>query len=182
MTDDRESPRLILSNLSLIIGLTMSDHPERLASVLAVIDGLERVLLEAPSRLQALSGEELTLPPRPGKWSKQEILGHLIDSASNNHHRFVTVLIDRGGRFPFYDPDAWVRVQGYRHAAWLEMIALWVTFNGHLVHVLRAMSAEDLALTCIMGDEEVTLEFLVTDYLAHMKHHLRQIFGAEWEC
>jgi hypothetical protein len=41
------------------------------------------------SVLAAFSEAESEERPAPERWTKKEVVGHLIDSASNNHQRFV---------------------------------------------------------------------------------------------
>ena len=125
--------------------------------------------------------------PAPGKWSPAEIIGHLIDSASNNHQRFVRARFRADLRFDGYDQDAWVQAQAYRSAPWLGLIELWVAFNLHLARVIEntphdVLTAERedhnldlLAWEAVPAEKPVTLEYFMRDYVAHMKHHLRQI-------
>lgn len=112
----------------------------------------------------------------PGKWIRKEILGHLIDSAANNHQRIVRAQASNPLVMPGYDQEAWVRANGYRSRAWSELVGLWVALNRHLAQAVDLVPAAAWAHHCaIGGDEPVTLEFLVADYLRHMRHHLAQI-------
>src|SRR5262245_46632382 len=97
---------------------------------------LDRVLARAARALTALSDESASTPLGPGKWTRKETLGHLIDSASNNHQRFVRVQREDGLSLPGYAQDEWVRVQGYRDRDWKGLVSLWQSFNVHLVGVL----------------------------------------------
>jgi hypothetical protein len=112
------------------------------------------------------------------KWSKKEILGHLIDSAANNHQRFVRAQLSKELSFPGYEQESWIRVQHYQTASWKDLISLWENYNRHIAHVISTMPADVLNNICIVGNgEPVTLLFLVEDYVRHMEHHLKQIFG-----
>lgn len=141
----------------------------------AIASELRAVIDDAAGLLNAIDDETARLRPAPGKWSRKEIIGHLIDSAANNHQRFVRA--QEGGElvFPKYEQDHWVGVQRYNEASWPDLIALWRLYNYHLARVIEAIPDEKLTVRCtIVPNEPVTLGFLVEDYLAHLKHHLRQ--------
>ena len=109
-------------------------------------------------------------------WSVKEILGHLIDSAANNHQRFVRAQQASAFSFPGYEQDHWVRSQNYQARPWLQLIDFWVVYNHHLAHVIRQIPESAAPIPCRIGaDDAVTLGFLVEDYLAHLRHHLKQI-------
>lgn len=137
--------------------------------------GLEQVITIVIPQLQQFTAAEAAERPAPGKWSKKEIIGHLIDSALNNHQRFVRA--QQGPvELPGYAQDFWVQAQGYQDADWETLILVWATINGNLARIMQLIPAEALQQTCRIGiNEPVTLEYLVTDYLDHFKHHLRQL-------
>lgn len=144
-----------------------------------VAEELAEVVRAAAGDLRRIAPDAAMERPAPGKWSPKEIVGHLVDSASNNHQRFVRAQEGVEMRGPGYAQDHWVAAQGYQSRDWQEVIALWEAYNLHLAHVIRAIPAARLATPCIIADREpVTLLYLVQDYLAHLKHHLRQIFPA----
>jgi hypothetical protein len=106
--------------------------------------------------------------------------GHLIDSASNNHQRFVRGQITSGQDFPRYEQEAWVRPQRYQEARWNDLVELWRAFNTHLAHVIASMSEETRQATCrVGGGEEMTLAALFEDYVEHLEHHFREMLG-DW--
>ena len=112
----------------------------------------------------------------PEKWSKKEVLGHLIDSAANNHQRFVRAQSTAELRIPGYEQQEWVAAQRYHNERWVELIQLWKSYNLHLIHIISAIPASALGNFCIIGDNKpVTLEFVIQDYVRHLKHHLEQI-------
>ncbi len=125
--------------------------------------------------------------PAPGKWSAKEILGHLIDSASNNHQRFVRVQFTDDLVFSGYDQEAWVERQRYRETPWEELVLFWRSYNLHLARVMagippevrralrRTHNLDAIAWRVVPAEEPVTLEYFLADYVGHMKHHLRQI-------
>lgn len=117
--------------------------------------------------------------PRPESWSKREILGHLIDSAANNHQRFVRAQQVDELDFPPYEQEAWVACQRYEERDWHELVALWVAYNRHLVHVLRVMPRDTLDTPCKVERDgtprAISLRTVAEEYLTHMRHHLGQL-------
>jgi hypothetical protein len=101
-------------------------------SVAAAI--LDRVRTSGP-KLRALPESETAHRPSPDRWSKKKILGHLIDSACNNHQRFVRAQLEGGLTFPGYEQEGWVRCQGYGTADWPLLVELWAAYNRHLAVV-----------------------------------------------
>ncbi len=137
--------------------------------LLSIIDATE-------PRLRAISIPESANPALPGGWSARQLLGHLIDSASNNHQRFVRAALQPSLDFPAYDQNGNIRVQAVQEADWDLVITLWATYNRYLAHVIAHLPASKLSTPCRVGaDAPVTLEFLVDDYLVHLLHHLDQL-------
>lgn len=130
--------------------------------------------------LRRISDAEASSKPRPEKWSKKEILGHLIDSASNNQHKFVrTQQVDNHLDFVGYAQNFWVEAQAYNDREWSEIIALWEQFNRHLAHIIDCCPTEKSEHTIsIDGSQPFTLQFIMADYVEHLKHHLKQILPA----
>jgi hypothetical protein len=117
-----------------------------------------------------------TEPIRTGGWSRKQLLGHLIDSASNNHQRFVRASLQNALNFPGYDQNGNVRAQHFQSAHWPELVSLWASYNRFLAHVIAHLPAAKLQTSCRIGsDNPVTLEFLANDYVAHLSHHLEQM-------
>lgn len=154
-----------------------------------VIEDFRRTVEEAAAHMLSMTEDESRAPRAEGKWSAKEILGHLIDSASNNHQRFVRAQFTDDLVFPGYEQESWVRVQGYREEPWPLLVALWRTFNLHLAHVMEHSSEaarlasrgrhnlDEIGWIRIGASEPATLEYLMRDYVGHMKNHLRQILG-----
>jgi hypothetical protein len=150
---------------------------------------LRRVVAEALPKLEAISDAEAAMPRAAGKWSRKEIVGHLIDSASNNHQRFVRAQFTGELICPTYDQDAWVRAQRYRDAPWSELVSLLALFNLQLARVMDAIPADirsmprahhnldRVAFRAIPASEPATLEYFMRDYVEHLEHHLAQIFA-----
>jgi hypothetical protein len=113
--------------------------------------------------------------PAPDKWSKKEILGHLIDSAANNHQRLVRLQLEHEIDLPGYEQDGWVRVNRYQHTPWTDIITLWAAYNRHLGALIESLDASALGHVWHSPEGDVTLEFIANDYVRHLTHHLRQI-------
>ena len=141
-----------------------------------VLENFKTILDETPERLNKFSDAEAEARPGPGKWSKKEILGHLIDSASNNHQRFVRMQLEPQVSLPSYKQELWVGAQQYQQESWKVMIQAWEGLNRHLLHVIAHVPDDKRANLCSLdGKEPVTLEFLAQDYVRHLAHHLSQI-------
>jgi hypothetical protein len=139
-------------------------------------DELIQVIDAAEPGLRAVTDSESLEPVLGGGWSRKQVMGHLIDSASNNHQRFVRAMLADALEFPGYDQVGNVRVQAVQEADWLLLVSLWASYNRYLAHVIAQIPVHALETGCRIGDREpVTLGFLATDYLAHLKHHLGQI-------
>ncbi len=114
--------------------------------------------------------------PRPDKWCARETLGHLIDSACNNHRRFI---VGQTGTVQFdgYTQDVWVALQGYQEIPWDTLVALWTAYNRHLAHIMSRTTPEGAARSALSpdGSRQITVGFLIHDYVRHLRHHLDQI-------
>jgi hypothetical protein len=140
---------------------------------------IARVVDSAEALLRQVSEEESRKPVLAGGWSRRKVLGHLIDSASNNHQRFVGASLQDSLEFPAYDQNHWVRVQAPEEASWSLLVALWANYNRYIAHVVAHLPPAKLNVPCRIGTSEaVTLGFLAEDYLRHMLHHLGQIGAA----
>lgn len=143
-----------------------------------VAEELRQVLAESSEALARLSEKECGERTAPDKWSKKEVLGHLIDSASNNHQRFVRAQLIPELKLAGYEQEGWVQTQGYHDESWTELVQFWKFYNLHLVHLIGTIPEAVIHNRIVIGDNEpVTLEFVVQDYVRHLKHHLKQILG-----
>lgn len=146
------------------------------------IDDAGALLLQIPEDTSAV-------PVSAGKWSPKQIVGHLIDSAANNHQRFVRAQFTDDLIFPGYEQEAWVEVQHYNDEPWPDLIQLWRQYNLHLCHVMSSIpedvrmkprarhSLDRIAWQLVGADKPVTLEYFMRDYAGHLQHHLDQIFS-----
>ena len=141
-----------------------------------VLEDFEATISNSYERLTRMTDAESNISKEPGKWSRKEIIGHLIDSATNNHHRFVRAQFIDQLLITRYEQKEWVQSQDYRSEPWADLILLWRSYNAHLLHVASRIPEDRLDTLCRFEDgESVSLRFLVEDYVVHMKHHLKQI-------
>jgi hypothetical protein len=139
---------------------------------------LQRTINEVQGELQAFPDKQTEAPWQPGKWSRKQILGHLIDSATNNHQRFVRAALHGPLTFPGYEQDALARLQQANDVEWALLLRLWESYNLYLAHVLALVPQSAAETPCTIGNNPSrTLGFIAEDYVAHLKHHLNQILG-----
>jgi hypothetical protein len=140
-------------------------------------NNLRMSVADASERLRQTSEVNAAVPLKAGGWSAKQVIGHLIDSACNNHQRFVRLALAPGLVSPGYEQAEWVDLQDYASQRWTDLLALWTSYNLHLAHVMAAVSAESLANQGTVNGNPVSLKFLMEDYVAHLEHHLRSILG-----
>ena len=150
------------------------------------------VLAAAEPRLRAMPDAATTVRPGPGKWSPREIIGHLVDSASNNHQRFVRARWKDDLVFDPYEQEGWVEAGDYRNAPWLDLVGLFAAFNRQMARVMTTTPADvrmraharhnldRLAWQALPASQPATLDYFMNDYVGHLEHHLRQVLGASW--
>ncbi|MBB6109534.1 DinB superfamily protein [Mucilaginibacter lappiensis] len=117
--------------------------------------------------------------PAPDKWSKKEILGHLIDSAQINLQRFIRCTYEENFRLT-YEQNAWVTVQRYQEADIKDLINLWTLLNKQIISVLKNYPLDRVDARCDNSKLEPNLQtvaWLANDYLEHLKHHQGQILS-----
>lgn len=142
-------------------------------------DELRSQVDAASGRLRAITDAEATVSRGAGKWTTKDILGHLIDSAANNHQRVVRAQLEEAYSGPGYAQEAWVAAQQYRDRSWTELVELWAALNRHLAYAIESVPPFRLQTRCTIGSNEpVTLEWLMQDYLRHLRHHLAQILDS----
>jgi hypothetical protein len=136
---------------------------------------LEQYLAVLPNRFRAISPDAAATQPSSG-WSVKQELGHLVDSAANNHQRIVRTQLEDAPSMPEYDGDRWVALQNYQARSWDELITLWEGFNRHLLAAAKAVPEQGWMRTCTVGASgPLTLKFIVDDYITHMNGHLRHM-------
>lgn len=135
-------------------------------------------ILERDIPLLRAIPEELARQTRPkaGAWTRKQELGHLIDSATNNHVRFVLAATEGRLDGPRYAQDEWVRVHNYQDLPWPKIVDLWYHYNMLLAHLWKQIPTGQYGTVCVVGSQPpVTLEFIFYDYVLHMCHHLDKV-------
>ena len=151
------------------------------ATLETAMEELAGALDEGIDRISNLEDEQVETPQAVGKWSLKQILGHLIDSAANNHQRFVRAQIPahlKNGVLEIdgYAQNDWVDVGHYQTRDWGELLELWDVLNMQILHLMLHTNPANLQTKImISGGEPITLEALMIDYVGHLKHHLEQI-------
>ena len=139
------------------------------ANFAAAIRELDASLAQVPERLA-------DVPWRAGGWTRKQVLGHMLDSAANNHQRFVRAALEGGYTGPAYAQQGWVDAHGYAAHSWPTLLAWWRTYHQILCAVVERIPEARLEAPCVVGaDAPVTLRFLIEDYLVHQRHHLAQL-------
>ncbi len=138
------------------------------------IKRLQYLCDEIPAQLSIIPEIDFTNKSAPGKWSKKEILGHLIDSATNNHQRFIRAQFENIPTIS-YDQDNWNKLSHYNLIDSKQLIQFWEMYNRHLIEIGMRIPEYSLTRECIAGGEKHTIEWLFNDYVKHMEYHLSQI-------
>ncbi len=154
------------------------------------LEDFRETLASAQQQLLKISESQSLVPRAEGKWSPKEIAGHLIDSAANNHLRFVRAQLSDDLIFAGYEQVEWVQAQRYQDEPWSALVQLWQLYNQHILHVMKSAPEETrlklrtrhnlhkIASDTIKENEPVTLDYFMRDYVDHMKKHLGQIFDS----
>lgn len=149
---------------------------------------LNSVLETSGNKLKLLNEQKSSVKPLPNKWSSKEILGHLVDSSINNIIRFISGQFKDDLIFSGYEHEKWVKAMNYQNAEWNFIMDLWMNNNLQIVRIINNINNEILfkKQTKHNFDEiewkeldkniPATMEYLIDDYIGHMKHHLNQIF------
>ena len=144
----------------------------------ATISELNNIISDYSVKISAISEQTFSAKPSPNKWSKKEVLGHLIDSAHNNLRRFICGQYEASPPKIVYEQDYWVNANAYQKMDPKEVIAMWILINGRIAAVLEQMPTSAYSKACDTEKNSVTLhtlEWLAADYVKHLKHHLNQI-------
>lgn len=144
---------------------------------------------EIHQQLAQLSAEKAKTKPAPNKWSPIEIMGHLIDSANNNHRRFTKAQWQENMIFQGYAQEKWVTAQNYQQCNWQDILALWKLYNLHIANLMENTPEEKLyrpvadhnlhqiAMVTVPADQPTSLAYFMKDYIFHIEHHIKQIQG-----
>ncbi len=145
-----------------------------------VTQELKEIIHDYGKKFDAIPEKDFTAKPRPDKWSKQEVVGHLIDSAQNNLRRFITAQYESAPPLITYQQDFWVMANQYQQAPREDVMELWRLLNLRICAVLDNMPVENYSKTSNTGSLR-TLEWLAADYVKHMKHHINQIISGSFD-
>ncbi|MET0212585.1 MAG: DinB family protein [Vicinamibacterales bacterium] len=151
---------------------------------------LTSIVEAAAARMLTIADDVAGKPRAAGKWSRKQIVGHLIDSAVNNQARFVRAQMQQDLVFDGYDQEAWVRVQRYEQQPWVELVRAWQVYNAQVAAIMRTASPAEIdrarsphnldriGFKSLPPGREATLGFLMRDYVDHLQHHVAQVLGA----
>ncbi|MEN6438965.1 MAG: DinB family protein [Syntrophobacter sp.] len=137
------------------------------------MENFKEIVSSFHERLLAVPVERTSIVLGPDKWSLKEIVGHLIDSASNNQQRFVRLQEERSLSLPGYNQENWIRIQRYNSMNWKDLVSLWRLMNSLLLHIIEGIPGECLEHTYQSPDGPVSLEWLVNDYFRHLRDHVK---------
>jgi hypothetical protein len=149
----------------------------------AIVDDLNLTIAGFSEKMRQLPENEWRDKPRPEKWSRIEVIGHLIDSAHSNLRRFIVGQYSDTPPHIIYDQDFWVRSNAYQQAPIDTVLTLWILMNHRIATVLSQMEEKNYDKSCDTGRGEKdlhTLLWLAADYVKHMKHHLNQIIPGSY--
>jgi hypothetical protein len=149
----------------------VSPHPHAIAAA------LRNRIANAERQFAAIAPQAAAKPLAPGKWSIQQVVGHLIDSANNNLQRLIRLQLTAQLDFPGYQQDDWVHLQRFDLLPWPTVVALWLALNRHFAHTIQHADAAAFTHTWLHEGERLTLGFILLDYIGHLDHHLRQLPG-----
>ena len=144
-----------------------------------ITDGIKKVIEAEESFLRGLPVEVITLRRNKQSRTVKQILGHLIDSASNNHQRMVRLQYSKDLLFfPDYrqDNDLWIALQDYQNADWENLIQLWKFYNLHIIQVIKSVDLTKLdSFWCDFEGTNVTLKEMIEGYLDRLYLHINEI-------
>jgi hypothetical protein len=149
-----------------------------------IIEELSQIIEEYYSKISIIPTQELLAKPNPVKWSKIEVLGHLIDSAQNNLRRFICGQYESSPPHIVYNQDFWVIANNYGTADPKNIIHLWHLLNERICHILKVMPPGNYDKKCNSGKQTPQLNSLywyAEDYVKHLKHHLNQIIPGSFD-
>lgn len=136
---------------------------------------LDFFIENAPTLFALLDDVSLNEKPNPLKWSKKEILGHLVDSAANNNQRFIRSQYLEDLTL-VYDQNQWVKHSHYQYMDKEQLFDFWLAYNKHIRHIIQHFEEQNLKKLCITSTPEpLTVEALFIDYVSHMAYHMAQI-------
>lgn len=152
-------------------------------AIQSAIGELEEIIVSLPEEWNTIPDEQAARPRADGGWSRKQIVGHMIDSASVNHQRFIRALARETNFSLLYAQEEWVDLNGYQLREWHEIIRLWKGINLHLLAVCKHIRKDQADLICGAGEDDPgpwTLAYRVPDYVAHLRMHVEQMHRGPW--
>jgi DinB superfamily len=134
-------------------------------------------------KFNQLPEQDFSAKPNPTKWSKKEVVGHLIDSAHNNLRRFIVGQYEVEPKI-IYEQEIWVKSNNYLEAKREDIIQFWKLMNQQICAVLSSMPKENYSRLCNTGRDTPnlrTIEWLADDYVKHLKHHINQVIPGSFD-
>ena len=147
---------------------------------------LQNIIEQVKPELQLISDLESKVK-RGNRWSKREIMGHMIDSASINHQRFLRAQLKESLIFDPYDQDLWVEMQKYQDVTWRNLVILWAQYNIQIAPLVNQIPRDQMSnyrhehnldqvgWKAVSTSKPTTLKYFIWDYIAHLEHHLRKV-------
>jgi hypothetical protein len=143
------------------------------------LERFQRIVAELGSTVRRVPEELTAIHLAADKWSLREILAHLVDSASNNHQRFVRLQDVSRLQFPGYQAERWIQIQRPNGLPWPTLVCLWESYNALLLHLAAGVRPECLGNVWETPEGPRALEFLIADYYRHLGEHAEH-FRRRW--
>jgi len=148
-----------------------------ITSLHSIASELDQIIDQNLPALQIIPEEKFQYKPSPTKWSRKEILGHMVDSAQSNIRRFIVSQYEEQPKI-VYNQDKWVAITNYQQYSLPDLISLWYLVNKHICHLLRNITPE-MAERKVQTEDLHTVQWLAQDYIRHLLHHLHQVLELE---
>jgi DinB superfamily len=148
-----------------------------------VVTDLKRIIEIFSQKFTQISDQDFSAKPNPAKWSRKEVVGHLIDSAQNNLRRFIVGQYEVEPNI-VYEQDSWVKSNNYQQSKKEDVVQLWKLLNQQICSVLTSMPKENYSRLCNTGKGTPnlrTIEWLASDYVKHLKHHINQVIEGSFD-
>ena len=147
------------------------------------INELKQVIELYTQKFLQIPEQDFSFKPNPSKWSRKEVVGHLIDSAQNNLRRFIVGQYENEPNI-VYEQEFWVKANAYQQTKQEAVIKLWELMNMQICSVLSSMPKENYSRLCNTGRDAPnlkSLEWLASDYVKHLKHHINKVIAGSFD-
>lgn len=141
------------------------------------IQNLEYLIHQISDFIKKSSEEEISKKLSPNKWSKKEIIGHLVDSGINNLQRFTEIQFEeKPYQLKSYKQDQLVEANDYQAAKREDILNLLIAINSRIINIIKLQTDETLNYQIVTSENEhFDLKYLIEDYVTHFQHHTKQI-------